>query len=125
MVEFAAFLGCAILACLAIFQIALIAGAPIGKYSWGGAHMILPPKLRIASASSIVLYALFAVILLCKAGVLSLLGGRVVDIAIWIVTAYFFVGIFMNAISRSKPERMVMTPVASMLAISFLIVAMG
>ncbi|WP_244292716.1 hypothetical protein [[Micrococcus luteus] ATCC 49442] len=47
---------------MAVFQAALIAGAPLGHLVWGGRHKVLPPNLRIGSAVSIVLYALFAYI---------------------------------------------------------------
>jgi hypothetical protein len=125
MVELVAYLGIVVLACLAIFQIALIAGAPIGRFSWGGAHSVLPAPLRIASASSLVLYIFFAAVLLGKAGEAPLISSKFAGIAIWVITAYFFLGILMNAISRSKPERLVMTPTALILAIVFLVVALS
>lgn len=58
---------CALLAALAVFQGALIAGAPIGHLAWGGQHRILPCKLRISSAVSIPVYALFGYIALARA----------------------------------------------------------
>lgn len=126
MIEFFAFFGCFILACLIIFQVALACGAPIAHFAWGGAHTVLPKRLRIASLSSILLYVFFAGILLEKAGVTELISNdKLVSISMWVVTLYFFVGILMNALSRSKPERLVMTPVAALLALSFLIVGLG
>ncbi len=53
---------CLLLAALAGFQAALLAGAPLGEYAWGGQHRVLPRRLRIGSAVAIVLYLLFAVI---------------------------------------------------------------
>jgi len=32
------------------------------------------------------------------------------DITSWVLTGYFALGIVLNGISRSKPERLVMTP---------------
>ena len=39
----------AILGVLAVFQLALALGAPIGHFAWGGAHRVLPARLRIDS----------------------------------------------------------------------------
>ena len=109
-----------ILAGLAIFQIALIAKAPIGFMAWGGQHRVLPTKLRIASASSIILYILFALIALSKAGLVAIFPeGLFLSIILWILTAYFYLGILLNGMSPSKYERYVMTPVAATLAILF------
>ena len=41
------------------------------------------------------------------------------------VTGYFSLGVPVNAISRSRPERLVMTPVVLLLALSCLVVALG
>ena len=38
-------------------------------------------------------------------------------VAMWVVFAYFALGIFLNAISRSKPERYVMVPVTIVLTV--------
>lgn len=114
-----------ILAGLAIFQLALALGAPMGKYAWGGKHKgTLPAKLRIGSAISIALYAIFAVVALDKAGAIDVLDDSVVNVAIWVIVAYSFVGILMNAISRSKPERYTMTPIVTVLAVLFLMISL-
>lgn len=114
-----------ILAGLAIFQLALALGTPLGKYAWGGQHRgTLPAKLRIGSAVSIVLYAIFAVVALDKAGAIDVLDDSVVNVAIWVIVAYSFVGILMNGISRSKPERYTMTPIVTVLAVLFLMISL-
>src|SRR5687767_5409857 len=107
----AAIVACLILAALAVFQALLIAGRPLGRYAWGGQHEVLPRNLRIGSAISIALYAVFAIIILESAGVADMLPDVVAEVGIWVLTAYFALGIVMNGISRSKPERAVMTPV--------------
>ena len=43
----------------------------------------------------------------------------------WIVYGYFVLGIVMNALSRSKPERYTMTPVVTVLAVLSLLVALS
>jgi hypothetical protein len=115
-----------ILGLLAVFQLALVLGAPIGHLAWGGQNRVLPRKLRISSAVSIVLYGIIAVVLLERAGLTHLFDLPLVEqIAAWVVTAYFVLGVPLNAISRSKPERFVMTPVVLVLAVLSLLVALG
>jgi hypothetical protein len=121
----AAVVALALLAALAVFQGLLAAGRPLGRFAWGGQHEVLPPGLRIGSVVSIALYAAFAVLLLQAAGVISPLPDGVADVAIWVLTGYFVLGIAMNAISRSRPERLTMTPVVALLAGSCLVLALG
>lgn len=120
MIGLVAALATIVLTGLTFFQIALAAGAPLGHLSWGGQNKVLPKKLRIASASSIALYILFALIALSKAGLVEIFpDGLFLTIMLWIITAYFYLGILLNGISPSKYERYVMTPVAATLAILF------
>ncbi|MEF3402324.1 hypothetical protein [Agromyces sp. CCNWLW203] len=121
----AAIVLCVILAALAVFQLALALGAPIGRFAWGGHHRVLPARLRIGSAISIVIYAVIAVIALDRAGVIDVVSDAVSTIGMWVVFAYFVIGIPMNAISRSRPERYTMTPVVAVLAVLSLLVALG
>jgi len=126
MIEVLAFIACTILAVLAVFQVLLIFGAPLGQYAWGGSHIVLPPKLRIGSAISIILYFFFALIILSNTKVLDIpINKDTLDIGIWVLTAYFSIGVFMNGISRSKRERAVMTPVALALAFICLFIAIS
>lgn len=124
--QLAALSACAILAGLAVFQGALIGGASLGRFAWGGQHDVLPAKLRAGSALSIVLYAIFGYAALAKAGMAPLLGSETVtSVFMWVLTAYFALGVIMNGISRSKPERLVMTPTALVLTALYLILAIG
>lgn len=122
---FAAYAGLTILLGLSIFQVLLILGKPLGEYAWGGKDKILPKHLRIASVFSIILYVLFAVFLVSKAGLLELITTQpLLNIGMWVFAGYFMLGIVMNAISRSKKERILMTPIALFLALIFTIVAL-
>lgn len=125
-VQTAALAACVLLAGLAVFQVALIAGAPVGRFAWGGQHKVLPAKLKAGSAVSILLYFVFGWLALGHAGLLPVPGGRTLtSVAVWVLTGYFAVGVAMNAISRSKPERLVMTPLALVLAVLFLVLALN
>lgn len=126
MTEIAAIAACTILAALAVFQAVLIAGAPLGRFAWGGQHELLPPRLRIGSAVSIVLYAAFALVILERAGLVTFFGNTgFLQVACWVLFGYFTLGIVMNVISRSKPERNTMVPVSLVLTVLVLVVALG
>jgi len=112
-----------LLGALAVFQALLAAGLPLGRFAWGGQNDVLPAGLRIGSVVSIVLYAVFAVLILQAAGALDLLPDGVADVALWVLAGYFVLGIAMNAISRSRPERLVMTPLVGVLAAACLVLA--
>ncbi|MDQ0893728.1 hypothetical protein [Agromyces ramosus] len=122
----AAILLCVVLGALAVFQLALVFGAPLGRFAWGGADRVLPRAKRIGSVISIVLYAVFAWVFLMKAELVPMvLPELVVDVGAWVIAAYFAIGIPMNAISRSKSERYTMTPVVALLTVLSVIVALG
>lgn len=115
-----------ILLALTIFQLALVFGAPLGAYAWGGQHKVLPTNLRVSSVGSIILYILFAGVIASKTGFISgLILPQTVNFSMYVFAAYFTLGIFMNAISKSKKERMVMAPVAAVLAVCFWVVALS
>ena len=114
-----------ILALLAVFQLALVLGAPLGRFAWGGTHRVLPARLRIGSAVSIVVYAVIAVLALDRAGAIDLVPDIVSTVGMWVVFAYFVLGIPLNARSRSRPERYTMTPVVAVLAVLSLIALSG
>ncbi|WP_129784802.1 hypothetical protein [Promicromonospora panici] len=118
----AALLLAVLLAVLAVFQIALILGAPIGHFAWGGQHRVLPARLRVGSGISILIYALIALVGLDRAGLTDVFPGAFPAVAMWVVFAYFVLGIGMNGISRSKPERYTMAPLCLVLSVlSFLV----
>jgi hypothetical protein len=83
---------------------------------------VLPRRLRIASAASVVLYAGFAAVLLSRAGIMPGGDSLVIRVLTWVLFAYFAVGIVMNAISRSRAERLTMTPVCVVLAAATLVI---
>lgn len=115
---------CTLFAGLAVFQFALALGAPLGRFAWGGGHERLPAPLRIGSAISIALYVLFCAIIAERAGLIALFPwSSVSTIGAWLVAGYLGLGIVMNAISRSKPERYTMTPLVIVLFAMALIVA--
>lgn len=116
----------ALLVLLALFQIALAFGAPWGRFAWGGQHPgTLPTNYRIASAFSLLVYGFMVVLALDRAGLIDVLPQNFSSVGSWVVFAYLVLGVVMNAISRSKAERWVMTPVSLVLAVLALLIALS
>lgn len=113
-----------LLAALAALQVLLAFGAPFGRLAWGGQHRVLPAGLRVGSVISVAAYTAMAALLLSRAGVIEG-DGASVRIATWALLGYFSLGILVNAISRSRPERLTMTPVTVVLALATLVIALA
>lgn len=118
----AATLAVALLSGLGWLQALVAVGRPHGRFVWGGSHDVLPRRLRAGSAISVPIYAAIAVTLLWRSGVFGL-PSRAVVIATWVLVGYFALAIVMNAISRSRAERLVMTPVCAVLTLCSLALA--
>lgn len=114
-----------VLAALGALQLALAAGAPLGQFAWGGQNRVLPPRLRGASVFAVVIYAVFALIIGQRAGLVRLLPAAVVDVGIWVVAAYLILGVLANLVSQSRSEKLVMTPIALLLCAAAWIVGLG
>lgn len=114
-----------VLALLAVFQIALAAGAPLGRFAWGGQHRVLPLRLRVGSAVSVLIYVLIDLIAWDRVGAIAFLPAGFAEVAMWVVFGYFALGIVLNAISRSRPERYTMVPVTIVLTVLSFFLAMG
>jgi hypothetical protein len=121
----AAWIFAGLLVPLAVLQVLVASGRPYGRLVWGGQHQVLPRSLRVGSAVSPLLYAGFAALLLSRSGVLP--GGETgpVVVGTWVLVAYLAVGVVVNGISRSRPERFVMTPLTLVLAGCALVVAIA
>ncbi len=113
-----------VLAALAVLQVLVAAGRPYGRLVWGGQHETLPRTLRIGSVISVGLYAAMALVAIARAGAFGMPGTGIV-VAAWVLVGYFALGILMNGISRSRPERAVMTPVCAVLAACSLVLALS
>lgn len=104
----------------AAFQIALAAGAPLGRAAWGGRNRVLPGPWRAASVGSAIVMVVLAVV---AARVSGLLGSRAAGTWRHVALAaglMFVLGVPMNLASRSPVERWHALPVAA-LAASFLV----
>jgi hypothetical protein len=117
----AAVLATLVLAAISVVQVAAATGRPVGRFVWGGQHEVLPHRLRLGSAASVVLYAVMACALIVRAT------GRegALGVVAWVLVGYFTLGIAVNAASRSRSERRAMTPACAVLAGCSFLVALG
>ena len=109
---------------VAVFQLALIAGAPWGHLTWGGRYPgVLPPGMRGVAAVSLLLMLAFAWIVLARAGFrVPFIRSRMRG-ATWGVVAYCALGVVANAATPSRSERALWLPVVSGMLLSSVFVA--
>jgi hypothetical protein len=111
---------------MAIFQVLLALGLPLGHAAFGGTETVLRAKLRAASViSALVFFAAFYVVL-ARGGRFGVAGESTpVRIAIWVFAAIFGVSTLANIASRSRWERFLMAPVGLVLTACCVAVALG
>ena len=97
------------------FQVALAAGAPWGRASYGGAPDRLPRRLRVTSAVAALVWVAAVLVVLRRAGVPvpAPLPDGALPLACWVLTALLGVGLLLNLVTRSRVERAVWAPVSA------------
>jgi hypothetical protein len=121
-----AFMGSFLLLCVMILYLLLAFGLPFGELAMGGKHKVLPTQYRIACAISTVLLLLAIVALLQTGGFLSTgLPRNIVKGITYFFTFYLFINTIMNTFSKSKKERLIMTPVSAIIALCFIFTIMN
>ena len=109
---------------LALFQLALAAGAPLGAAAWGGTERVLPTTLRVGSAVAALIYmaATFAV-LRCAGFPIEWVPARFARIATWVLGVVLPVSAVANIASESGWERYLLAPTGLFLGILCLLIA--
>ena len=125
-IHLAAYVYAAVSVGVIAFQIALAAGAPWGAYAMGGAFPgLFPPELRVAALMQAVILAGLALVVLARAGIALPKWWRTSRWMIWVVVAFSALSLVLNVITPSAGERLVWAPVALIMLVSSVIVAMG
>lgn len=107
------------------FQVALALGAPWGSYAMGGAFPgTFPPRMRIAAVVQAALLAVTVAIVLSRAGLVLPTWSEAAGWLIWAVVAIAFVAVVLNAITPSAGERRIWVPVALVMLVCSLVVAL-
>jgi hypothetical protein len=120
----AALVASAALSALFVFEVLLATGAPLGDVAFGGASVVLSSTLRVASAVSALLFLGAIWALLSGSGVVRVgAGAVVVRRVLGCYVGLFGLSALANLASPSPWERLLMAPVAVLLAACCVIVA--
>jgi hypothetical protein len=112
---------------LSILQISLAAGLPLGHAAFGGANRVLPTKLRAVSAASAVVFLAALYVILARGDLLGSArhSSLVARSGIWVLVVIFGFSTLANFFSRSRWERRIMAPIALVLTVCCLLVALS
>ena len=115
----------AIAVCVVVlFQITLACGAPWGHLSMGGRYPgKFPSKLRATALIQALVLIFLAAVVMIKAKIVLHDYYDVSKMAIWVVVGINVLSLLMNLATPSKWERIIWAPVALVMVVSSLIVA--
>lgn len=109
---------------LAVFQLALAAGAPLGAAAWGGTEGVLPATLRIGSAVAVLMYVVRAFAALSCAGLnLGWVPARFARVATWVLGVILPLSAVANLASESEWERYLLAPIGLLLGVLCVVIA--
>jgi hypothetical protein len=109
---------------LTVFQFLLALGLPLGHLAYGGKHEKLPRNLRISSIVAIGIFIFGSLEVLENANLITLVNIPLVSlITVWILAIYLTLNTLMNLLSKSKKEKLIMTPISLIAAICCYIIA--
>ena len=118
----------ALLGVVALFQLALVLGAPWGDYAYGGRAQTvngrLVPRYRTMSAAAVPILAIAVWIVLARSGVISG-GDGWVNVGGWFVFGYLLLNTLGNLAAKTDVERYVMGAITATAAVATLFVAVG
>jgi hypothetical protein len=117
----------ALLLSVAVFQVALAAGAPVGRAAWSGTRPDLPAGLRIASGAAAFVLVLLALVVARRAGwtVRAPLPDRWLGATCWVIAGLLALNTASNLASTSSVERGIMGPTTAVLTVLVATVAHG
>ena len=117
-------LGAVLFGVIAIMTVLVACGFPLGEFTMGGQHKILPKKFRVMAVISVAIQIFAMIIILQAGGLLPLwLPFKVTKYICFFFAAYLSLNTIMNMISKSRKEKYVMTPLSLIAGICFWITA--
>ena len=119
-------LGAILFGIVAIVTLLITLGFPLGEFSMGGKHKVVPHKLRIAAGISFAIQ-LFAIIIILQAGGIMVLwfSTKITKYICFFFAVYLTLNVFMNISSNSKKEKYFATPLSIVAAVCFWITALN
>ncbi len=119
-----AILGAVIFGVIATMTVLVACGLPLGEFTMGGQHKVLPKNLRVAAVISVAIQFFAMIIILQAGGFIPLwFSFKVTKYICFFFAAYLSLNTIMNMISKSRKERFVMTPLSLIAGICFWITA--
>ena len=117
-------LGAVLFGVIAIMTVLVACGLPLGEFTMGGQHKILPKKFRVMAVISVAIQ-IFAMIIILQAGgfISLLLPFKITKYICFFFAAYLSLNTVMNMISKSRKEKYVMTPISLIAGICFWVTA--
>ena len=117
-------LGAVLFGVIAIMTVLVACGLPLGEFTMGGQHKILPKKFRVMAVISVAIQIFAMIIILQAGGFISLwLSFKVTKYICFFFAAYLFLNTVINMISKNRKEKYVMTPLSLITGICFWITA--
>ena len=117
-------LGAVLFGIIAIMTVLVACGLPLGEFTMGGQHKILPKKFRLAAVVSVAIQIFAMIIILQAGGFIPLwLSFKVTKYICFFFAAYLSLNTIMNMISKSRKEKYVMAPLSLIVGICFWITA--
>ena len=117
-------LGAVLFGVIAIMTVLVACGLPLGEFTMGGQHKILPKKFRIVAVISFAIQVFAMIIVLQAGGFIPLwLSFKATKYICFFFAVYLSLNTIMNMISKSRKEKYVMTPLSLIAGICFWITA--
>ena len=117
-------LGAVLFGIIATMTVLVACGLPLGEFTMGGQHKILPKKFRVMAVISVAIQIFAMIIILQAGGFIPLwLSFGATKYICFFFAAYLSLNTIMNMISKSRKERYVMTPLSLIATICFWITA--
>ena len=117
-------LGAVLFGVIVIMTVLVACGLPLGEFTMGGQHKILPKKFRVMSVISVAIQVFAMVIILQAGGFISMwLSFKLTKYICFFFAVYLSLNTIMNMISKSRKEKYVMTPLSLIAGICFWVTA--
>ena len=108
----------------ALFQLALVLGAPMGEYAFGGQTPKLPTQYRFSSAVSFLVMLAISGHYVAQLGWLDpLLEPDLNSIVNWVLVGFFALSALLNNLTKSEKEKRLWGGVTIAMLLSSIIVA--
>ena len=117
-------LGAVLFGVIVIMTVLVACGLPLGEFTMGGQHKILPKKFRVVAVILAAIQVFAMIIILQAGGFISLwLSFKLTKYICFFFAVYLSLNTIMNMISKSRKEKYVMTPLSFIAGICFWITA--